>query len=109
MSRPLRIECAGAFDHVTSRGDRREAIFSGDADRLAWLDILGSVCERLNWICHACCLVTNHYHVVLETDEGNLAKGMRQLNGVHARYVNRTQGRVGHVFQGRYKAILVEK
>jgi REP element-mobilizing transposase RayT len=82
MSRPLRIEFGGALYHVTSRGDGRQAIFSRDADRLAWLYILGSVCERLNWICHAYRLMTNHYHVVLEMVEGNLAKGMRQLNGV---------------------------
>lgn len=109
MSRPLRIEFAGALYHVTSRGDRREAIFSGDADRLAWLDILGSVCERFNWVCHAYCLMTNHYHLLVETIEGNLSKGMRQLNGVYTQYVNRTHRRVGHVFQARYKAIVVEK
>lgn len=109
MARPLRLEFAGALYHITSRGDRREDIFAGDEDRLAWLDILGAVCERFNWICHAYCLMTNHYHVVVETIEGNLAKGMRQLNGVYTQYVNRTHGRVGHVFQGRYKAILVEK
>lgn len=109
MGRPLRLEFAGALYHITSRGDRREDIFAGDEDRLAWLDILGAVCERFNWICHAYCLMTNHYHVVVETIEGNLAKGMRQLNGVYTQYVNRTHGRLGHVFQGRYKAILVEK
>jgi REP element-mobilizing transposase RayT len=95
--------------HVTSRGDRREDIYSGDEDRVAWLDILGAVCERFNWTCHAYCLMSNHYHLVVETIEGNLAGGMRQLNGVFTQYVNRTHGRVGHVFQGRYKAILVEK
>ena len=109
MARPLRIEFAGGLYHVTSRGDRREDIFAGDEDRVAWLDILGTVCTRFNWICHAYCLMSNHYHVVLETIEGNLARGMRQLNGVYTQYVNRTHARVGHVFQGRYKAILVEK
>lgn len=109
MARPLRIEFAGALYHVTSRGDRREDIFSADEDRVAWLEILGTVCERFNWRCHAYCLMTNHYHVLVETVEANLAKGMRQLNGVYTQYVNRSHGRVGHVFQGRYKAILVEK
>ena len=109
MSRPLRIELAGGLYHVTSRGDRREDIFFGDADRLAWLEILGSVCKRFNWACHAWCQMDNHYHVVVETPEGNLSQGMRQLNGVYTQYVNRTYDRVGHVFQGRYKAILVER
>ena len=99
MARPLRIEFAGGLYHVTSRGDRREDIFAGDDDRVAWLDILGTVCERFNWTCHAYCLMTNHYHVVVETVEGNLAKGMRQLNGVFTQYVNRRHERVGHVFQ----------
>ena len=71
--------------------------------------MFGQVCERYNWICHGWCQMDNHYHVVVETIEGNLSQGMRQLNGVYAQYVNRTHKRVGHVFQGRYKAILVEK
>ncbi len=105
----LPTEFAGDLYHVTSRGDRREDIYLDDADRVAWLENLGSVCERFNWTCHAYCLMTNHYHVVVETVEGNLAKGMRQLNGVYTQFINRTHQRVGHVFQGRYKAILVEK
>ena len=109
MARPLRIELAGGLYHVTSRGDRREAIYLCDADREAWLALLGQVCERFNWRCHAWCQMTNHYHLVIETPQGNLAQGMRQMNGVYTQYVNRTHGRVGHVFQGRYKAILVEK
>jgi REP element-mobilizing transposase RayT len=109
MVRPLRPEFAGGLYHVTSRGDRREDIFVSDEDRLAWLGIVGTACERFNWICHAYCLMTNHYHVVVETVEGNLAQGMRQLNGVYTQYVNRAHGRMGHVFQGRYKAILAEK
>lgn len=109
MARPLRIELAGGLYHVTSRGDRREDIYFRSGDREAWLDILSEVCARFNWVCHAYCQMTNHYHVVVETPEGNLAKGMRQLNGVYTQYVNRTHCRVGHVFQGRYKGILVEK
>lgn len=109
MSRPLRIELSGGLYHVTSRGDRREDIYLNDEDRVAWLDILGAVCKRFNWACHAWCEMTNHYHLVIETPEGNLSLGMRQLNGVYTQYVNRTHDRVGHVFQGRYKAILVEK
>lgn len=109
MARPLRIELSGGLYHITSRGDRREAIYLSDDDRTAWLSVLGEVCQRFNWICHAWCQMTNHYHVVVETPEGNLSRGMRQLNGVYTQYVNRTHRRVGHVFQGRYKAILVEK
>lgn len=94
---------------MTSRGDRREDIFLDDADRLAWLDLFGQVCRRFNWVCHAWCLMDNHYHIVVETVEGNLAQGMRHLNGVYTQIFNRTHKRVGHVFQGRYKAIIVEK
>lgn len=109
MSRPLRIELAGGLYHVTSRGDGREAIYFEDGDRLKWLEVLGEVCERFNWRVHAWCQMTNHYHLVIETPEANLAQGMRQLNGVYTQHVNRAHKRVGHVFQGRYKAILVER
>ena len=109
MSRPLRLELSGGLYHVTSRGDRREDIYLNDEDRISWLDILGAVCKRFNWACHAWCQMSNHYHLVLETPEGNLSQGMRQLNGVYTQSVNRAHHRVGHVFQGRYKAILVEK
>lgn len=109
MARPLRIELAGGLYHVTSRGDRREDIYLGDVDREAWLAVFAQVCSRFNWRCHAWCQMTNHYHIVVETAEANLAQGMRQLNGVYTQHVNRAHQRVGHVFQGRYKAILVEK
>ena len=109
MARPLRIEFAGALYHVTSRGDRREAIYADDEDRNAWLEVLGAVVEEFNWACHAYCLMTNHYHVVVETPDGNLSKGMRQLNGVYTQFSNRRHKTVGHLFQGRYKAILVDK
>lgn len=109
MTRPLRLELAGGVYHLTSRGDRREAIYADDGDRVAWLKILQSVCERFNWRCHGWCQMDNHYHLVVETVEGNLSRGMRQLNGVYTQHVNRTHQRVGHVFQGRYKAVMVEK
>ena len=109
MARPLRLELAGAVYHVTSRGDGREDIFLSDEDRLAWLETLGEVCKRFNWVCHAYCQMTNHYHLVIETPDANLSKGMRQLNGVYTQRFNRSHQRVGHVFQGRFKAILVEK
>ena len=109
MSRPLRLEFAGALYHVTSRGDRREDIFHDDGDRNLWLDTLAQCCERFNWAVHAWCQMTNHYHLVIETAEGNLSAGMRQLNGVYTQAHNRRHRRVGHVFQGRYKAILVDR
>ncbi|MBX9904065.1 MAG: transposase [Burkholderiales bacterium] len=109
MARPLRLELAGALYHVTSRGDGREDIYRSDEDRLAWQEVLAAVCRRFNWVCHAYCQMTNHYHVVVETPEANLSEGMRQLNGVYTQRFNRSHGRVGHVFQGRFKAILVDK
>ncbi|MBV5330659.1 MAG: transposase, partial [Chlorobium sp.] len=109
MTRPLRIEFPGALYHVTSRGDRREDIFFDEADRLLWLELFGLVCLRHNWVCHAWCQMSNHYHVVVETMEGNLSRGMRQLNGVYTQTFNRNHQRVGHVFQGRYRSIIVEK
>lgn len=109
MARPLRIELAGGIYHVTSRGDGREDIYRNDADRLTWLDLFAKVCARFNWVCHAWCQMNNHYHVVVETIEANLSGGMRHLNGVYTQTFNRRHDRVGHVFQGRYKAIVVEK
>ena len=109
MARPLRIEFPGALYHVTSRGDRREAVFEDDEDREVFLGVLTEVVSRFNWLCHAYCLMDNHYHLVIETLEGNLSKGMRQLNGVFTQASNRRHGRSGHLFQGRFKAILVDK
>jgi putative transposase len=109
MARPLRIEFPGALYHITSRGDRREHIFEDDADRLRFLDTLAEVVARFHWLCHAYCLMGNHYHLLVETPEANLSKGMRHLNGVYTQASNRRHGRTGHVFQGRFKAILVAK
>jgi len=109
MARPLRIEFAGALYHVTSRGDGQEAIYLDDTDRGLYLEVLADVQHRFNWTIHAYCLMTNHYHLLVETPDSNLAKGMRHLNGVYTQRFNRRHKRVGHVFQGRYKAILVQK
>lgn len=109
MARPLRLELAGGLYHVTSRGDGREDIYLDDTGREVWLAVFAQVCARFNWVCHAWCQMSNHYHLVIETPEANLAEGMRQLNGVYTQRFNRHHGRVGHVFQGRYKAILVER
>ncbi len=109
MARSLRIEYPGALYHVTSRGDGREAIYLEDTDRQAWLERFGDIRGRFNRACHAYCQMTNHHHLVIETPDGNLSKGMRQLNGVHTQSFNRRHRRVGHVFQGRYKAILMDQ
>lgn len=109
MSRPLRIEYPGAVYHVTSRGNARSDIFQTDSDRETFLKILSGVVRRFNWLCHAYCLMDNHYHLLIETPDGNLSKGMRQLNGVYTQKYNWLHHKTGHVFQGRYKAILVEK
>lgn len=109
MSRPLRLEFAGALYHITSRGDRREDIFEDDEDRARFLEILAGVVSDFNWVCHAYCLMSNHYHLLVATPDGNLSKGMRQLNGVYTQASNRRHGRSGHLFQGRYKAILVDE
>jgi putative transposase len=109
MARPLRLEFAGALYHITSRGDRQDDIYENDDDREAFLSVIDGVCETYNWVCHAYCLMSNHYHLLIETPDANLSRGMRQLNGIYTQTFNRAHGRVGHVFQGRYKAILVEK
>ncbi|NVK43915.1 MAG: transposase [Oceanospirillaceae bacterium] len=109
MARPLRLEFAGALYHLTSRGNRRELIYETDEDRCVFLAVLDEVCETFNWVCHAYCMMGNHYHLLIETPEGNLSQGMRQLNGVYTQRFNRQHRRVGHLLQGRYKAILVEK
>lgn len=109
MSRPLRIEFPDALYHVTSRGDRREDIYADDVDRRAWLDVLEQVCDRFNWVVLAYCLMSNHYHLLVQTPEANLSAGMRQLNGVYTQRSNRRHGRTGHVFQGRFRAVLVDR
>ncbi|WP_332858756.1 transposase [Janthinobacterium svalbardensis] len=109
MTRPLRLEFAGALYHVTSRGDRRSTIYRDDTDRIAWQAVLALVCERYHFVIHSFCQMNNHYHLLVETVEANLSQGMRQLNGVYTQHFNRRHKLVGHVLQGRYKAILVQK
>jgi len=91
MARPLRLEFPGALYHVTSRGDGREDIYVVDGDREEWLAVLGEACQRFNWMAHAYCQMTNHYHVLVETPDGNLSRGMRQLNGVYTQRFNRAK------------------
>ncbi len=108
MARSLRVEFPGAVYHVTSRGNARKSIYLSDVDRYDFLDILQRVVQRHHWLCHSYCLMDNHYHFLFETPVANLSKGMQQLNGVYTQSFNRRHQRVGHLFQGRYKAQLVE-
>ena len=109
MARPLRLEYPGAVYYVTARGNAGQEIFLDDGDREAFLETLGTVVVRFHWIVHAYCLMTNHYHLLVETPEANLSRGMRQLNGVYTQGLNRRHARTGHVLEGRFRAILVEK
>jgi putative transposase len=109
MARPLRIEYPGALYHVTSRGNAKAKLFLDDHDYRTFLDVVGFVVRRFNWLCHAYCLLSNHYHMLIETPEGNLSRGMRQLNGIYTQKFNWKRCRSGHLLQGRYKAILVDK
>lgn len=109
MARPLRLQFEGALYHVTARGNAREPIFHSSADYERFLAVTEQVVSRYGWICHAYCLMGNHYHLLVETPNANLAAGMRHLNGVYSQAFNRAHRRVGHVFQGRYRSVLVEK
>lgn len=109
MARPLRIEYEGAVYHVTSRGNARADIYLLDDDYDLFLEALAHVSDRFSWICHAYCLMDNHYHLMIETPQANLSRGMRQLNGIYTQRFNRRHERVGHVFQGRFKSIVVDK
>ena len=109
MTRPLRFEFPGALYHVTSRGDRRQMIYRDAYDRANWLGLLGQACDRYNFLVHSFCQMGNHYHLLVETVEANLAQGMRHLNGTYTQYFNRRHHLVGHLFQGRYNAIVVDK
>ena len=109
MARPLRLEFAGALYHLTARGNARAEIFADNRDRELFLELLGKEILQQAWHCYADCLMGNHYHLLIGTPEPNLVAGMRRLNGVYTQAFNCRHGRVGHVFQGRYKSILVDK
>ncbi len=109
MARPLRIEYPGAVYHITNRGNEEKTVFQDDQDRETFLKVLAQVNMRYHWLCHAYCLMDNHYHLMIETPDGNLSHGMRQLNGVFTQARNKRHNKTGHLFQGRYKAILIQK
>ena len=108
MARPLRIEYPGAFYHVTSRGNEQKDVFRNKRDREKFLEYLASASERYAAVIHAYCLMNNHYHLLLETPDGNLSRIMMHINGAYTTYFNVKRKRAGHLFQGRYKAILVD-
>ena len=93
---------------MVARGNERKEIYRDRADRKQFFEALALTGERYRWRVLAYCLMTNHYHLLVQTPNANLARGMRQLNGVYAQAFNRRHGRDGHLFQGRYKAILVQ-
>lgn len=108
MARPLRIAYPGAFYHVTSRGNEQKDVFKSRRDREKFLEYLASATQRYGAVIHAYCLMSNHYHLLLETPAGNLSQIMQHINRAYTTYFNVKRKRAGHLFQGRYKAILVE-
>ncbi len=108
MARPLRVEYPGAYYHVISRGNGGESIFLSVRDREKFLEYLEKASERFSIIIHTYCLMTNHYHILIETPQANLSLAIQWLNVSYAAYFNRKRGRSGHLFQGRFKAILID-
>ena len=108
MARPLRIQYPGAFYHVMSRGNEQKEIFKSRRDREQFLGYLETATTRYGAVFHSYCLMNNHYHLLLETPEGNLSQIMRHINGAYTTYFNTKRKRAGHLFQGRFKAILIE-
>ncbi len=109
MARPLRLEFSGALYHLTARGNAQQPIFLDDTDRQQFLRLLGREIQQQHWRCYVYCLMGNHYHLVVETPEPNLSRGLRRLHGTYTQWFNRRHQRVGHVLQGRFKSLLVEK
>jgi REP element-mobilizing transposase RayT len=108
MARKLRVEYPGAVYHVLNRGDRREPIFQTDQDRVLFLDTLAEACQKTGWQVHALCLMPNHFHLVVETPNANLVAGMRWFLGTYTSRFNRRHKLFGHLFSGRYKALIVD-
>lgn len=109
MARPLRIQFPHAVYHVTARGNERKAIVQDDDDRVRFIQTVAAMVEQYQVLCHAWVLMDNHYHLLIETPQANLSRAIRHLNGVYTQAYNRRHHRVGHLFQGRFTAILVEK
>jgi len=109
MARPLRIEFPGAVYFITSVGNQNQNVFLDSEDGKSWIEVFERVCDRFGWICYAFCLMGSRYMIVVETPEPNLSKGMRQLNGIYTQSFNRRHSSGGHLFQGRFKSVLVQK
>ncbi|MDD3926350.1 MAG: transposase [bacterium] len=109
MARPIRIEYPGAVYHITARGNAGWPIYQDEKDRELFLELLGDITEQFEWQLYAYCLMGNHYHLLLETPGGELSRGMQKLNSVYTQKFNRKHNRTGHIFQGRFKSLLVEK
>ncbi len=109
MARPLRLQYPGAVYHVMARGHERSPIYRDDEDRLSFLADLARVVQETRFVVHAYCLMTNHFHLLLETPEANLAAGMHRLNARYSQAFNFRHGRIGHLLEGRYKALVIEK
>ena len=108
MARKLRLEYEGAIYHVMNRGDRRESIFKDDADRKCFLETLSECCGKTDWQVHAFCLMSNHFHLVVETPKANLVAGMKWFLGAYTGRFNRRHKLFGHLFSGRYKSLIVD-
>jgi REP element-mobilizing transposase RayT len=109
MPRPLRIQYPGAVYHVMNRGNGRQAIFADATDAQRFIELLGEIAAPLDWRCFAYCLMTNHYHLVVQTPHPNLSDGMQAFAARYTQAFNRRHRRDGHLFRGRFKAILVER
>ncbi len=109
MARSLRLEFEGAFYHITSRGNLRDRIFFDDKDRERFLEIIRRTKERYGYLLHAYALMENHYHLFLETPKANISQIMQNINTSYTVYINKRHKRFGHLFQGRFKGIIVDK
>ena len=108
MTRPLRLSFPGAVYHVTSRGNARHDIVADDRDRSQWLSLLAHVVDRYGWLCHAYCLMDNHYHLLLRTHDANLSEAIRWLQVSYSSVFNWAHRLRGHLFQGRFRSLLIE-
>ncbi len=109
MARPLRIEYNGALYHITARGNERNPIYREEGDYQKFLDLLSELPQRYSIFMHGYILMGNHYHLLIETPKGNITKVMHYLNATYTGYFNKKYGRAGHLLQGRYKGLLIEK
>jgi putative transposase len=108
MARPPRPQAPGMIYHVTTRGNRKEEIFTDTRDRLRFLQLFGQIVTTLEWRCHTYCVMTNHYHLLVQTSDADISRGMHRLNGVYAKWFNWRHGYEGHLFERRFRSPLVE-